>query len=273
MKHLYYITLFILVLFTNCSNTPKYNDPISIHDEINIESKQVGETRIINVWTPPGYATGTDAYPVMYMADGGIKDEDFPHIANTLAALIADKKIPPIILVGIANIQRRKDLTGPTIVAKDKEIAPIVGGSEQFRAFIKEELFPEINKKYRTTNEKTIIGESLSGLFVVETFLLTPDMFDNYIAFDPSLWWNDQFLIKTAKQQLELFPQTEKRIWFAGSSAKDISETVAKFADILKAENLPNVKYKYTAEPKEKHNTIFRATKEKAIVWTLVKGA
>ena len=109
----------------------------------------------------------------MYIADGGIIDEDFPHIANTIAELMKTKKIPPIILVGIANTQRRRDLTGPTEVAKDKEIAPIVGGSEKFRAFIKEELFPEINKRYRTTNEKSIIGESLSGLFVVETFFFS----------------------------------------------------------------------------------------------------
>ena len=173
MKFIYYKLLFILVTFTSCSNAQKYNDPIPVHDEFTIESKQVGETRNINVWTPPEYKTSTDSFPVMYMADGGIIDEDFPHIANTIAELMKTKKIPPIILVGIANTQRRRDLTGPTEVAKDKEIAPIVGGSEKFRAFIKEELFPEINKRYRTTNEKSIIGESLSGLFVVETFFFS----------------------------------------------------------------------------------------------------
>jgi len=271
MKFIYYNLLFILVTLTSCSNAQKYNDPIPEHDEFTIESKQVGETRNINVWTPPEYRTSIDSLPVMYMADGGIIDEDFPHIANTLAELIKAKKIPPIILVGIANTQRRRDLTGPTEVIKDKEIAPIVGGSEKFRTFIKEELFPEINKRYRTTNEKSIIGESLSGLFVVETFLLTPDMFDNYIAFDPSLWWNDKYLIKTAKDHLAKFSQNEKRIWFAGSGAEDISETVGKLADILKTENFPIIKWKYSPEPKEKHNTIFRATKEKAIIWTLNK--
>lgn len=269
MKLIYFNLLFILVSLTSCSTTQKYNDPIPVHDEFTIESKQVGETRHINVWTPPEYKTSLDSLPVMYMADGGIIDEDFPHIANTLAELIKSKKIPPMILVGIANTQRRRDLTGFTEVAKDKEIAPIVGGSGKFRAFIKEELFPEINKRYRTTAEKSIIGESLSGLFVVETFLLTPDMFDNYIAFDPSLWWNDKYLIKIEKNTLEKFPTTEKRIWFAGSSAEDISKNVEKFAEILKTENLPNIKWKYSPEPKEKHNTIFRAAKEKAIIWTL----
>ena len=80
------------------------------------------------------------------------------------------KKIKPLLLVGIENTQRRRDLTGFTEVEKDKEIAPIVGGSEKFRAFNKEELFPEIEKRYGTTSEKSIIGESASGLFVMETF-------------------------------------------------------------------------------------------------------
>src|SRR5690606_28173086 len=142
------------------------------------------------------YKQTTDSLPTMYMADGGVK-EDFPHIANTLAKLIKENKIAPIILVGIENTQRRKDLTPETEVAKDKEIAAVVGGSSKFREFIKEELFLEIEKRYRTTSERSLIGESLSGLFVMETFFLHPDLFTNYIAFDPSLWWNNHYLNRT----------------------------------------------------------------------------
>ena len=271
MKFVYYNLLFMLFTITSCSNATQQTDAIPTHDEFTIDSKQVGETRNINVWTPPEYKTSTDSLPLMYMADGGIVDEDFPHIANTLAKLIKSKSIPPMILVGIANTQRRRDLTGPTEIAKDKEIAPIVGGSEKFRAFIKEELFPEINKRYRTTSEKSIIGESLSGLFVIETFFLTPDMFDNYIAFDPSIWWNNHYLVRTAKEHLVNFHKTEKRIWFAGSSAEEISQYTKGLAEIFKTENHSNIKWNYSPEPKEKHNTIFRATKEKAIIWTLSK--
>lgn len=270
MKLIYYYSLFILVTLTSCSKAAQPNDPIPQHETLKIQSKHVGEERIINVWTPSNYKTSSDSLPVMYMADGGIK-EDFPHIANTLAKLIKENKIKPLILVGIENTQRRRDLSGFTEVAKDKEVAPVVGGSEKFRAFIKDELFPEINKRYRTTSEKSIIGESLSGLFVVETFLLTPNMFDNYIAFDPSLWWNNHYLVRTAKEQLSKFPTTEKRIWFASSKTEDISPYTKELATILKTENKENLKWKFSDEPKEKHNTIFRATKEKAIIWTLNK--
>ncbi len=270
MKTISTIFLSIILFLTSCSNSSQPSDPIPKHETFTIKSKQVGEDRIINVWTPENYKMSSDSLPVMYMADGGIK-EDFPHIANTLAKLIKGKKIKPLILVGIENTQRRRDLTGFTQVGKDKEIANAVGGSEKFRAFIKDELFPEINKRYRTTNEKSIIGESLSGLFVMETFFLTPEMFDNYIAFDPSLWWNNHYLVKTAKEHLAKFSTTEKRLWFAGSNAEDISPYTKELANIFKTENLQNIKWNYSDEPKEKHNTIFRATKEKAIIWTLNK--
>ena len=262
--------LIFLSIFINCTKPTEFNDPIPKHETLTIDSKILGEKRIINIWTPPQYAKNSEKFPVLYMPDGGVK-EDFSHIANTLSKLIDSKKIPPFILVGIENTQRRRDLTGPTEVAKDKEIAPIVGGSENFRNFIKTELIPEINSKYRTSSEKGILGESLAGLFVTQTLLLTPDLFDYYIAFDPSIWWNNKEIPRTAKTQLANFPTAEKRFWFAGSNAEDISVNTNELAKILEKEKIPNLKFNYSPEPKEKHNTIFRATKEKAFVWTLNK--
>lgn len=202
------------------------------------------------------------------MPDGGIK-EDFPHIANTLAHLISKKEIQPIILVGIENTKRQKDLTGPTKVKRDKKLAPEGGQSADFRTFINEELIPQINKKYKTTSKKGIIGESLAGLFVMETFLLKPDNFDFYIAFDPSLWWNNHHYDKNAAKYLESFPNKKATIWFASSSANGMQKAAQDIAEVLKSIPGSQLSWKYSDEPEEKHNTIFRATKEKAIIWTL----
>ena len=259
--------LLLIFISLGCTNSAQIKDPIPVHETFPLFSKFVGEKRIINVWAPPEYAQNSDSLAVLYMADGGI-EEDFPHIANTIAELVKAKKIQPLILVGIENTVRRRDLTGFTEIDSDKKAAPVNGGSENFRKFIKEELIPHINKHYRTSKRKGIIGESLSGLFVVETFLKTPDLFDDYIAMDPSLWWNNHYLVRTAKESLAKFPETEKRFWFVGSSAKDIYKYTNEFADILKANKLPNLKWSYSYEKKEKHNTIFRATKEKALIWT-----
>lgn len=268
MKLLQINLMLVLFLISSCSTTKTYKDSIPTHETIKIESKIIGETRTINIWTPSIYLTNNQPLPVLYMPDGGVK-EDFPHVANTLAKLIKANKIQPLILVGIENTQRRRDLTGPTTIATDKEIAPIVGGSAKFSAFIKDELFSEINKRYKTTNEKGIIGESLAGLFVTETFLLHPSLFNYYIAFDPSLWWNDKYLTNNAAQILSQFTKEPKRFWFAASGTVEIAPDVIKFGKILTSKNIPNLKWKFVNAPKENHSTIYRATKEEALIWAL----
>jgi predicted alpha/beta superfamily hydrolase len=260
------LLLFVSFFLSACFNNSQTSDPIPVHQSFKLKSKILNETRTINVWIPEDYSKSNDSLPVMYMPDGGTK-EDFPHIANTIAELIKNKSIPPMILVGIENIQRRKDLSGTTEVEEDKKIAPVIGGAEKFRNFINEELFSTINKKYRTTNKKGIIGESLAGLFIVETFLTKPEMFDYYIAMDPSLWWNNQYLVKNAKNYLAKFPTTDKRIWFAGSSVADINPYTNQLATILKSEANENIHWNYSDEPKEDHATIYRATKEKSLIW------
>lgn len=268
MKHLSYLLL-LSIFLTSCSNKPQYNDPIPKHDSFNIESAQVNETRTINIWTPEDYNETDISYPVLYMPDGGIEGEDFPHIANTIAELVKNKSIPPIILVGIANTDRRRDLTGFSETEYDKQYAPQTDGAKNYRAFISNELLPEIGKRYRITEKKGLVGESLAGLFVVETLFLTPDLFDFYIAMDPSLWWNNKHLTNTAKADLANFPDKNIKFWFAGSTAVDISDSTNKLASILTANAPETLIWKYSDEPNEKHNTIFRATKEKAFIWAL----
>jgi len=196
-------------------------------------------------------------------------NEDFPHIANTIKKLIQENKISPIILVGIENTQRRRDLTGFTTNNQDKKIAPVVGGAQNFRAFIKEELFATIQKKFNTTNTKSIIGESLAGLFIIETFLSDPNMFDNYITFDPSLWWNNHFLVTNANAILANNTFTNKRVFIAASNTKDIKHYTKKLANIFQSINPRNLQCKYVYAPTQTHATIFKATKEEAIIWCL----
>lgn len=268
MKKLIFFLL-ITVLPISCRNKGiVYNAPVPQHDSLIIASKFVNEDRVINVWTPPNYQNLTDSFPVLYMPDGGIK-EDFPHIAKTLDKLIHENKISSFILVGIENTERGRDLTGFSEAEYDKQFCPTTDGAKSFRAFISEELMPAINKKYRTTNRKGIIGESLSGLFIMETFFTMPNTFDFYIAMDPSLWWNNHFLAKNADSLLSKFPDQYVKLWFAGSSAKDISQFTKKIEKILKVNSPQKLTWKYSDEPNEKHNTIFRATKEKALIWTL----
>ena len=169
--------------------------PLVIGETFTVQSALLHESRRINVYRPPGFADSV-RLPVLYMLDGGV-NEDFLHIAGLVEVLVGDGSMRPFMLVGIENTARRRDLTGPTDNANDKKIAPQVGGSAAFRAFIRTELMPEVTARYRTTGETAVIGESLAGLFIVETLVTEPDLFSSYIAVDPSLWWNDEHLVES----------------------------------------------------------------------------
>lgn len=261
------IFLFSTAACKTLNGVPK--DSIPPHQSFSLFSKILNEQRLINVWKPPYYEEGSDNFPVLYMPDGGLR-EDFPHIANTLAELIKADKIPPFILIGIENTERGRDLTGFSEVEEHAEYnIPMEDGAQDFRRFIEEELFPYIQGKYRCNGEKGIIGESLAGLFVMETFFLNPSMFNYYIAMDPSLWWNNNSLGQNAETHLKQLPKRKTKLWFAGSRATDINIYTEQMALFLETQSLPNLEWKYSPEPQEQHHTIYRATKEKALIWTL----
>lgn len=231
--------------------------PLVIGESFTINSKILGETRRINVYLPPGYDKSPDArLPVLYMPGGGLA-EDFLHVAGLIEVLVGDNTMRPFLLVGIENTERRRDLTGPTENPDDRKIALHVGGSANFRKFIRDELMPEVKKRYRTTDETAIVGESLAGLFVVETLFKEPGLFDTYLAFDPSLWWNNGALIKDAAKQLQAMPNLKKKLYFASSDEKGIIVNTEKLAEILARDAPPGLLWHYEKMPEEQHSTIY----------------
>ena len=230
--------------------------PLAIGETFTIPSTTLGETRRINVYLPPPYTESHDLrLPVLYMPDGGMA-EDFLHVAGLVQVSVGNGTMRPFILVGIENTKRRRDLTGPTQSADDRKIAPQVGSSAAFRRFIRSELMPAIKDRYRTTKETAIIGESLAGLFIVETLFLEPDLFDIYIAFDPSIWWNDNDLVNRAAERLRASRIGERTLYLA-SSADDRSGLVNRLAEILRKNAPPNLKWQCQPLPSETHATIY----------------
>ena len=246
-----------MMLGATAARTAQNSTPLVIGETFTVESKILGETRRINVYLPPPYARSTSArLPVLYMPDGGIA-EDFLHVAGLVQVLTGNGTMRPFILVGIENTERRRDLTGPTENEQDKKIAPRVGGSAAFRTFIREELMPQVRARYRTTNETAIVGESLAGLFVVETLLKEPDLFDTYIAFDPSLWWNNQKLVGDAAADLRKHAKLSKTLYFANSRDEVTPGTAQHFADILTGNAPPGLRWHFEKMPEERHSTIY----------------
>lgn len=246
--------------------------PLAIGETFTMRSAVLHETRRINVYLPPAYRSSRDLrLPVLYMPDGGV-EEDFIHVAGLLQVLIGNGSMRPFVLVGIENTERRRDLTGPTERASDKSIAPHVGGSAQFRAFIRDELFPEVQKRYRTTGERAIVGESLAGLFIIETLLLDPHMFDTYIAFDPSLWWNGGALVAIAASTLPRQRDGAKTLFVAASSDAT-GDTMDAFVKTLHDAATPQLHWIYEPMPAEKHSTIYHPAALRAFRTVLAPAA
>ena len=231
--------------------------PLTIGETFTLPSATLKETRRLNVYLPPSYTeTSTTRLPVLYMPDGGMA-EDFLHIAGLVQVLTGNGTMRPFILVGIENTERRRDMTGPTEDPEDRKIAPRVGGSQAFRTFIRQELMPAVRARYRTTDETAIVGESLAGLFVVETFLKEPDLFNTYIAFDPSLWWNKEALVKSASAALKTNQDRRRTIYLSSSDEPELAAGAARFAALLNAEGGSQLSWTYVPMPSEKHSTIY----------------
>lgn len=251
----------LLVAPPLAAQAPAAPTPLVIGESFTLPARAIGgEVRRINVYAARGWGMAADApLPVLYMPDGGMA-EDFLHVAGLLQVSVGNGTMRPFLLVGIENTERRRDMTGPTTVADDRKIAPRVGGSAAFRTFIRDELMPEVARRYRTTGETAIVGESLAGLFVVETFLLEPALFDHYLAFDPSLWWNGARLVAESGTRVRAGRAAfakPRTLYLASSDERDMIAQVAALADTLRRVAPSGVAWHYVPMPEEGHGTIY----------------
>ena len=235
------------------------SDPVLPHQTLTINSRVLGEERRINVYTPPGYDDAADVrYPVLYMPDGGV-GEDFPHVTSDIDVAIRAGEMRPVIVVGIENTERRRDMTGPTEVAADRKIAPRVGGAANFRAFIRDELIPVIRRRVRGNGQTAIVGESLAGLFVLETFFREPQLFDTCIALSPSLWWNARALVRGADERLRAQPRLTGTLYLATAGDDGNDDAAKALVASLRAAAPKGLTWYYEPRPDLKHSTIYRA--------------
>lgn len=168
-----------------------------IGERLEYHSNVLNEDRMLNIYLPFGYSVDSaKTYPVIYLLDGS-QYEDFIHIAGLVqfASYPWINMIEESIVVGIENVDRKRDFCFPTTIAQDKIDFPTTGGSEAFINFIETELQPYIESAYKVQGERTIIGQSLGGLLATEILAKKPDLFDNYIIVSPSLWWDNQSLL------------------------------------------------------------------------------
>ncbi|WP_210150414.1 alpha/beta hydrolase [Chryseobacterium scophthalmum] len=239
--------------------------PLTIGEIRTIKSKILNEDRILNIYLPQNFDK-TKSYPIIYLLDGSM-NEDFIHVTGLIQFFNQMYSMPETIVVGIANIDRKKDFTFHTDLKDLQKDYPTTGHSDKFISFLEKELKPYIESQFKTT-DKYLFGQSLGGLLATEILLKKPEMFNNYFIISPSLWWDDQSLLKQAPQLLAKIPDTKKFIYVSvgkGEHPVMIKDAEA-FYDVLKKSNKKNWTVEYKMMETDNHATILHRSLYEGLV-------
>jgi hypothetical protein len=175
---------FLLLLFRAAA---AQTETIVSAEKLRLRSAVLSEERELLIAKPEGYEASKEAYPVVFVLDG---DLNFPFTAEIARYLAAYRLIPKLLVVGVKNTDRVRDMT-PNKPVRPHERYASAGGADRFLKFLADEAIPALERSYRTLPSRTLIGHSLSGLLAVHALLTRPDLFSSIIAISPSLWWND----------------------------------------------------------------------------------
>jgi hypothetical protein len=199
-----------------------------------IYSNVLNEQRKVWVSVPHG---GNDfyapkKYPVVYLLDGDAHFQSVTGMLQQLSSVNGNTVVPEMIVVGIPNTDRTRDLTPThTDLGPDGKVTPMMrssGGGEKFTAFIKNELIPHIDSLYPTAPYRMFIGHSFGGLTVMNTLVNHPEMFNSYVAIDPSMWWDNQKLLRRTDSVLQQNTYDGKTLFLA------VANTMQKGMDTMK---------------------------------------
>ena len=251
------LTALALLLFAAAAHAqapPLYEAP----ERLVIKSQVLGEERTILVRTPPAYAARTnERFPVLYMTDG---DAHIQHTSGTVSFLARNARMPEMIVVGITNTDRTRDLS-PTRVERlpgnPNVRFPTSGGADNFLKFIETELIPHIESKYRTQPFRALAGHSLGGLFTVHTMVAKPELFNSYIAVSPALQWDNFVTIDRAKEFFKTRKEYNRTLFTSlGNEPGDIGDAFGMFRDELQRQQVKGFVWEAVRYDDEDHGSV-----------------
>jgi len=187
------------------AESPTFDREIVIGFERVLHSEILEENRELMIALPDEYeATKDKAYPVFIVLDAR---GNFKATSTMIRNLARARVIPQMIVVGIRNTNRWRDLTP---VFWDGMGVPGTGGGDKFVAFLKAELIPYMDSNWRTNGFRVFSGHSLGGLTAMYILFEQPALFDAYIAISPSLEWGDGFMLERYRKCLDKNPALDK---------------------------------------------------------------
>lgn len=165
--------------------------------------------------------------------------------------------MPKTIVIGISNVDRKRDFTLPSSDEEDRKQVPTSGGAEKFVAFLEQELVPYVDANYRTSGKTTLYGQSLAGLLATQVLLEKPGLFDNYILVSPSLWWSRQALLQSAAERIKKNSAAGRKVYLAvGEEHPEMVATAKALAKIFEDSSWPRFETRFDYLQTENHATI-----------------
>jgi uncharacterized protein len=200
------VILSILLLITSLSNFAQIDNKVVIGNIDSIRSSILNENRKIWVYTPNNDPGNKQRYPVLYLLDGEGHFQSVAGMVQQLSQVNGNTIVPEMIVVGIPNTDRTRDLT-PTHIESDLPMmdsgfSKNTGGGENFAAFLEKELIPYVDSKYQTQPFRLLVGHSFGGLTVMNIITNHTKLFNAYIAIDPSMWYDKEQFLKTTQKKL-----------------------------------------------------------------------
>jgi len=241
------------LLYISTTHAQAQSQPFSIGEVQQLRSEVLSETRTLNIYLPEGYEKNTtQTYPVIYLLDGSA-NEDFVHVAGVVQFLTMIQQMPPSIIVGIANVDRKRDFTFPTTVEADKKAYPTTGQSEKFIRFMEQELQPFVQQHFRANSVRTIVGQSLGGLLASEILITRPRLFNRYVIVSPSLWWDNESLLAKIKYSKPVDAQVFIAV---GTEGKQMEHDAKLLSEKLTNPVVTGMAVRFVPMPAENHLTI-----------------
>lgn len=189
-----------------------------------LKSAAIGDTLQITVAPPHLYDSFQYPLPTIYVLDGNLCLAMASSIARTLQ-FVAFGAIAPVLCVGVGYpadalevmALRGRDLT-PTVAALPPSPIPMdkhgLGGADRFLDALTDEVFPLIEERFRSAQtDRTLAGWSLGGLFALHTLFTRPRSFAKYIAISPSIWWDDQTVVRSEEAYAASHPDLTAKVF------------------------------------------------------------
>lgn len=241
--------------------------PITIGNSITLHSDVLDEDRTIQIALPASYEEfSTQTYPVLYLLDG---ESNFHYLTGMINKLSRAPypAIPEMIVVGIVNTDRTRDLTPSVVLPEAGEdvtkgrSGTKNGGNPEFFQFLEEEVMPKIEKNYRTADYNVFVGHSFGGITALNHLINGQKKMNAYIVHDPSIWWDSGEMLKRyeALKGSEVEP-TKLFVTQAGEAVKDGQldhyNNVQGFNAYMETAPIKGLEYAFVGYEGEDHGSV-----------------